>query len=267
MNASKSQHPLIPLLQRRTIAFSIIGAILGLIVGLSAAKLRKPYYLTNLVLRVGEVGYVTNTGGLMLRSVENPRELVERLRYEHRLKGIIGREPLPLPYLHRARVSRSDKNLVTLEAHGSTEDEAIGFLRALSDKIISEHAAHLKEANNLRETRHAQVRKHLQVIDGVLDEQLKTLNPEPGETAQLHGLRLIQTGILTSHRANADRDVHLLNISRFYTTPTRILLEPKPDNAVPVGMSTKALGLVGALAGAFLGCFISFLSLWRRAAS
>ena len=88
-----------PLLQRRTIVIMLICAAFGAAASIVSGQLKKPRYIANLVLRVGEVGYVTNAG-LVQRSVERPKELVERLRYEHRLKGI-GRRAMTMPYLHR----------------------------------------------------------------------------------------------------------------------------------------------------------------------
>ena len=104
MKASNSDIVFAPLLQRRTIVIMLICAALGAAASIVSGQLKKPRYIANLVLRVGEVGYVTNAG-LVQRSVERPKELVERLRYEHRLKGI-GRRAMTMPYLHRARACR-----------------------------------------------------------------------------------------------------------------------------------------------------------------
>jgi hypothetical protein len=262
MKASNSDIVFAPLLQRRTILFMLVFATLGMVGSVVSGKMRTPRYLANLVLRVGEVGYVTNAG-LVQRSVEPPKELVERLRYEHRLKGI-GRRVMPLPHLHRARLSRTDNNLVVLESHGATEQQATDFLRKLSGKLIGDHSLHFSDADILWEKRHEQLRKHLRIIDGVIDEQLKTLAQEPSGNDQIHALRLMQMGILTSHRAKADEDLHLLNISRsrFYTAQTRTVQEP--DNAVTVGLSTIALAGVGGFAGLVTGCLLALLTLRRR---
>ena len=262
MKASNSDIVFAPLLQRRTIVIMLICATLGAAVSIVSGQLKKPRYIANLVLRVGEVGYVTNAG-LVQRSVERPKELVERLRYEHRLKGI-GRRVMTMPYLHRARLSRTDNNLVVLEAHGSTEVEATDFLRQLSDKLIKDHSEHFTDADDLWEKRRGQLHKHLQIIDGVIDEQLKTLTKAPSDNDQIHALRLMQMGILTSNRAKADEDLHLLNISRsrFYTAPTRIVQQP--DNAVTVGLSSVAVGGAGGFGGLVIGCLIALITTSRR---
>ena len=108
-----------------------------------------------------------------------------------------------------------------LEAHGSTEAEATDFLRQLSDKLIKDHSEHFTDADDLWEKRRGQLHKHLQIIDGVIDEQLKTLTKAPSDNDQIHALRLMQMGILTSNRAKADEDLHLLNISRSRFTQHR----------------------------------------------
>jgi hypothetical protein len=255
ISASKSDRNVF---SKRTVVYTLSVAVIGLGIGLYGSLNREPLYLANLVLRIGEVSYVTNAG-LVQRSVERPQELVERLRYEHRLKGTAKRV-MPLPRLHRARFSRTDSNLVILEAHGDTEATTIAFLKTLGTKTIKNHGAHFGDADSLWHKRHQQLHKHLRIIDTVIDKQLKVLDTDSAGNDQIHALRLMQMGMLTSHRAKADEDLHLLNISRsrFYTTPTRVLQQPIA--AVPVGLSAVGSGLVGAFAGGLIGFLLALLT-------
>ena len=134
----------------------------------------------------------------------------------------------------------------------------------MSSKLIGDHSVHFSDSDVLWEKRHDQLRKHLRIIDGVIDEQLKTLAQEPSGNDQIHALRLMQMGILTSHRAKADEDLHLLNISRsrFYTAQTRIVQQP--DNAVTVGLSSIALAGVGGFGGLVVGCILALVTLRRE---
>jgi hypothetical protein len=261
MKASNSILSSIPLLQRRVVVTLLQGMVIGGLIAAGSLALRKPRYLANLVLSVGKVGYVTNAG-LVQVAVERPQALVERLRYEHGLKGI-GKKMRPLPYLYRARLSRSDNNLVVLEAHGRSEEQTTEFLTKLSAKLISDHATHFEDAGGLWQQRHDQLRKHLRIIDGVIDKQLDALAKTPKGNDQIHAVRLMQMGILTSHREKADEDLHLLNISRsrFYTVETRIL--QKPENTIAVGLSKPATVVTGSVAGALIGCLLGLLTLRR----
>jgi hypothetical protein len=258
MSASKSDRINPRLTSKRVVLYTLIAGTLGMGLGLYSSLMREPLFLANLVLRVGEVSYVTNSG-LVQRSVERSQEFVERLRYEHRLKGT-AKKRMPLPRLHRARLSRTDSNLVILEAYGDTEAATIGFLDRLGAKTIKEHGAHFGDADSLWKKRHLQLHKHLRIIDTVIDKQLKVLDEAPDGNDQIHALRLMQMGMLTSHRAKADEDLHLLNISRsrFYTTPTRVLQQPVA--AVPVGLARTPSAVAGALAGGLIGFLIGFLT-------
>ena len=261
MNASKTDNPLAPLLNLRTLRMAVIGVILGISLALVSHFLREPLYMSTLVLRVGEVGYVTNAG-LVQRKVERPHEMVERLRYEHRLKGN-SKGRAKLPRINRARLSRTDKNLVILEAIGKTPDQANSYLSALGEKLINDHQVHFSDAGDLWEKRHQQLRKHVTIIDGVIDKQLVALKGAPTESDQVHAVRLMQMGILTSHRAKADEDLHLLNVSRsrIYTRPTVML--QKPINARRVGLSMMATITVGGLAGGGLSTLLALIP-WGR---
>jgi len=261
MNASKTNNALAPLINRRTLRMIVIGAVLGIGLALISNLLREPLYMSTLVLRVGEVGYVTNAG-LVQRSVERPHEMVERLRYEHRLKGN-AKASAQLPLLSRARLSRTDKNLVILEAVGQTKESANTYLSGVGEKLINDHKVHFSDAGDLWEKRHEQLRKHVTIIDGVIDKQLVALKGAPTESDQVHAVRLMQMGILTSHRAKADEDLHLLNVSRsrIYTRPTVML--QKPVNAARVGLSLTATMSVASIAGAGLGCILGLIPIGR----
>ena len=261
MNASKTDNPLAPLLNLRTLRMAVIGVILGMSLALVSHFLREPLYMSTLVLRVGEVGYVTNAG-LVQRKVERPHEMVERLRYEHRLKGN-SKGRAKLPRINRARLSRTDKNLVILEAIGKTPENANRYLSGLGEKLINDHQVHFSDAGDLWEKRHQQLRKHVTIIDGVIDKQLVALKGAPTESDQVHAVRLMQMGILTSHRAKADEDLHLLNVSRsrIYTRPTVML--QKPINARRVGLSMVATITVGGFAGGGLSTLLALIP-WGR---
>ncbi len=96
-------------------------------------------------------------------------------------------------------------------------------------------------------------------MDGVLEQQFDKIGEKNSENQNLKSLRMIQTGMLTSHRANADRDLHMLNLARFYTTPSKILLKPSIGNSRRVGLSPRAMGAVGVLLGLLLGAGAAFI--------
>ncbi len=258
-NVAKSN---IPILHPHTIKWIAAGLVVGLIFGIGSLSLSEKRYRANLVLSVGKAGYVTNAG-LVQVSVERPPALVERLRYEHGLKGI-GAPNRPLPFLHRVRLSRSDNNLVVLEAHGRTAEKTTEFLQKVGDKLISDHAIHFKDAGGLWQQRRDQLRKHLRIIDSVIEKQVDALAETPKENDQIHAVRLMQMGILTSHREKADEDLHLLNISRsrFYTVETKIV--QKPNSTIAIGLSKRSTLGAGTLIGAILGGFLGLLTLRRE---
>lgn len=263
MKARKSKHVPASLFQRRTLAFLLVGAILGGALGVGYARARKPWFRSKLVLRIGEFGFFNHSGKLDLRSLEHPAELTERLGSSYGDPWGTRSEDLG-PYLHRVRVSPAYGRLVTLEGRSESGEGGVAFLKEIGEELLRDHQRRLGEADALLRGRREGVLESLRVIDN----SLAPLGPGRVEAgfgggafeAFLH----IERGVLASRRASASRELHLLDLARFYSTPTRILQQPIAQDVLQGAFSRGALGTSSGLAGALLGLVFALWTLPRR---
>lgn len=223
--------------------------------------LATPVYESRTVVLIGKTASIG--------PVENPDEMVQRLRQAYRV-GDDTEGARQMPFVEAISLNKREADhIVTISARAETPQEASRFLGQVADDVIAEHRTRYEQSVSVLQERLESLNNQSQVFESQIAliqeemEKVRNVNPVQASVLAVESGKLIaQLPELEERRAQLQ--LNLLD-SRSY--PSTLLRAPtlavKPIHPRPALYVAISL-VLGLMLGIFAAFFAEFLNNARR---
>jgi LPS O-antigen subunit length determinant protein (WzzB/FepE family) len=241
------------LARRKRLFLSVFGAVVVATAVLIAAVPR--VYESRAVLQIGSVG--------SLGVLEPHPVLVERLIQEYRVNDT--RVERPYPRVDSVSAKKEQGDIVTIVAHGRTQESAREFLDKVVAEIGARHEKILAENTELMRQRLAVLTERVKQSRELLDTLGHTAESIKSSDSRNVTILLQEKTGLARELPQVETDLGTVRASLLssQTYPTRSLRDPTAVDK-PVRPRPALYGALGVVIGGMLGLFAVFLASFRE---